>query len=65
VDTPLQGADLGLDPGQTAAILLAEPLHAELLLIDERAGKKVAASRGIANTFARWLPVWEATLRGD
>jgi hypothetical protein len=27
--------DLGLDPGETAAILLAEALSAELLLIDE------------------------------
>lgn len=39
--------DLGLDPGETAAILLAEQLGADLLLIDERAGRSVAAARGI------------------
>lgn len=40
--------DLGLDPGETAAILLAESLHADALLIDERRGRSVAAGRGIA-----------------
>lgn len=39
--------DLGLDPGETAAILLAEALGAELLLIDERAGREVARARGL------------------
>ncbi len=39
---------LGLDPGETAAILLAEKLGAEALLIDERRGRGVAAARGIA-----------------
>jgi hypothetical protein len=37
--------DLGLDPGETAAILLAEMIHADLLLIDERAGRVVAQAR--------------------
>ncbi|MBN1918274.1 MAG: DUF3368 domain-containing protein, partial [Verrucomicrobia bacterium] len=40
--------DIGLDPGETAAILLAEQLHADALLIDERRGRAVAATRGIA-----------------
>ncbi len=40
--------DLGLDPGETAAILLAEKLRADALLIDERRGRAVAATRGIA-----------------
>lgn len=40
--------DLGLDPGETAAILLAENLHADALLIDERRGRAVAAARGIS-----------------
>ena len=48
VDTRmLQQVDLGLDPGETAAILLAEELHANLILIDERAGRVVAEGRGL------------------
>lgn len=45
-DPPVQ--DLGLDAGETAAILLAEELGAEALLIDERHGRAVALARGIA-----------------
>jgi predicted nucleic acid-binding protein len=45
-DPPVQ--DLGLDPGETAAILLAEELRADALLIDERDGRAVALLRGIA-----------------
>jgi len=47
VDDPVV-QDLGLDPGETAAILLAETLHADALLIDERRGRAVAAARGIS-----------------
>jgi predicted nucleic acid-binding protein len=47
VDDP-SARDLGLDPGETAAILLAEQLHADALLIDERRGRSVAAARGIS-----------------
>ena len=46
-DRDLPSEDLGLDPGETAAILLAEALHADALLIDERLGRKVAEARGI------------------
>jgi predicted nucleic acid-binding protein len=35
------------DRFQAAAILLAESLHADLLLIDERVGRKVAQERGV------------------
>ena len=48
VDSALPEVDLGLDPGETAAILVAEAIHADLLLMDERVGRKVAEARGIA-----------------
>ncbi|MGD1072835.1 MAG: DUF3368 domain-containing protein [Bryobacteraceae bacterium] len=40
----------GLDEGETAAIALAESLHADLLLIDERDGFRVAQKRGLRVT---------------
>jgi predicted nucleic acid-binding protein len=36
-----------LDPGEAAAITLAELLHADILLIDERKGQAVARERGL------------------
>jgi predicted nucleic acid-binding protein len=48
VDDPSVELDLGLDPGETAAIALAESLRADRLLIDERAGRKVAQARGLS-----------------
>lgn len=40
--------DLGLDPGETAALLLAESTHADAVLIDERRGRAVAGRMGLA-----------------
>jgi predicted nucleic acid-binding protein len=45
---PLPQVDLGPDPCETAAILLAETIHADVLLIDERAGRAVAEGRGLS-----------------
>jgi predicted nucleic acid-binding protein len=40
----------GLDGGESAAIALAESLHADLLLIDERDGSRVAREKGLRVT---------------
>ncbi len=40
----------GLDQGETAAIALAESLHADLLLIDERISYRVGQARGLLVT---------------
>lgn len=39
-----------LDDGETSVIALAESLHADLLLMDERKGVKVARSKGFRVT---------------
>lgn len=36
-----------LDPGEQAAITLAQTLPADLLIIDERLGRRIASGRGI------------------
>lgn len=50
IRTPTNTADpaLGnLDPGERDAILLAAELHADRLIVDDRAGRKLAEQRGI------------------
>lgn len=37
-----------LDPGEQAAIILAQTLPADLLIIDERLGRQIAIDRGIS-----------------
>ena len=39
-----------LDPGESEAIILAKERHADLLLIDERRGWKLAVQRGLSVT---------------
>ncbi len=43
-------AETGLDVGECAAIVLAEELEADIVLIDEWAGRKVAQSRNLTVT---------------
>lgn len=49
---PVRGGvdDLGLGPGESAAIALALETRVDTLLIDERAGTSVAKQRGIRTT---------------
>ena len=47
VENPPIDVELGLDPGETAAMLLAEHLRANLVLIDERLGRRIARERGL------------------
>jgi len=44
------GSDELLDPGETAALLLAREIQADLLLLDERKGRAVAQRLGLAVT---------------
>jgi predicted nucleic acid-binding protein len=46
---PLPGVP-GVDEGESAAIALAEFLHADQLLIDEREGSRVARGKGLRVT---------------
>jgi len=50
VSVPQDPSLAALDPGERAAIILAESLRADLLLIDDRAGANLAQKRGLAVT---------------
>lgn len=52
-----------LDPGESEAIVLAEEIHASLILIDERKGSKVAVARGL-KTIGLLGVLGEAKVRG-
>jgi len=48
IDTSMANALASLDVGERAAIALAEFLHADLLLMDDRSGAEIAARRGLS-----------------
>ena len=50
VTASADSALFALDPGERAAILLAEYIHADLLLIDDRAGAIMAEKKGFVVT---------------
>jgi predicted nucleic acid-binding protein len=50
VCAPSDAGLTGLDPGERAAIQLAQEVHADLLLMDERMGVKLAKLRGLEVT---------------
>jgi predicted nucleic acid-binding protein len=47
---PMDAALLGLDSGERAAIVLAESIRADILLIDDRSGAILAQRRGLTVT---------------
>src|SRR5712692_5370589 len=51
LDTPIMASEdsslQALDPGERAAIVLAESIRADLLLMDDRAGANLAQQRGL------------------
>ena len=47
VKAPLATLDLALDPGETAAIALAEEIRADLIMLDEALGRQAAIKRGL------------------
>lgn len=56
-------SDTRLDAGETAVLILAREIHADLVLVDERRGRMAAARFGLAVTGTLGVLV-EAALRG-
>jgi predicted nucleic acid-binding protein len=52
-----------LQAGERAAILLAESIHADTILLDEKSARRVAANRGLIITGTLGV-LSEATARG-
>lgn len=50
VDEPVDPELTRLDPGERQAIQLAKRAHADLLLMDERLGVRIARAQGLAVT---------------
>ncbi len=50
-----------LDPGEREAILLAQELNADLLLLDDMKARRTATERGFAICFAAALALSQAS----
>jgi predicted nucleic acid-binding protein len=60
---PLRTSIPSLHPGELSAILLAEALHADLVLLDDKAARRAATERGLKVTGTLGV-LGEASTRG-
>jgi predicted nucleic acid-binding protein len=47
IETPLEIESIKLDPGEQAAIVLAEQLQADLIVLDDKTARRMALDRGL------------------